>query len=63
MSIPSGTIPLPPGADPALEFAQPDIEWHVYQVIKPLGGTITWSYSAGTGDPPGWLFTAQIQVD
>jgi len=56
-------LTLPYGTDPALTYAQPDIDWHVYQVIKPLGGTVTWSYSGTQGDPRGWIFISQIQVD
>jgi len=56
-------LTLPPGVDPALTYAQPDIEWHIYQVIAPLGGTVTWSFAGNQGDPPGWIFRTQIQVD
>jgi len=63
MSRPPGYVELPPGADPALSYERPDIELHALRAVKPLGGVITWCYTAGEGDPPGWIFTANIQVD
>lgn len=56
-------LPLPAGADPALNYPRPDFELLLYQTVQPLGGTVTWAYSATEGDPPGWLFTAHVQVD
>jgi hypothetical protein len=56
-------VDLPPGADPVLSYPAPDVEALAYEAIKPLGGVITWSYTASRGDPPGWLTTVSIQVD
>lgn len=66
MTSPSGVLDIPELAarsHPALLWPQPDIDWHVYQIIKPLGGTITWSFGSNEGDPAGWIFTSHIQVD
>lgn len=59
----SPALELPPGADPVLSYPAPDVEGAVYAAIKPLGGVITWSYTAARGDPPGWLVTVSVQVD
>jgi hypothetical protein len=56
-------VELPAGADPVLGYAAPDVEQLVFEAIRPLGGVITWSYTAGPGDPAGWLWTVSIQVD
>ena len=56
-------LSLPPGVDPVLAYARPDVEQLVYQTVKPLGGVITWAYTAGEASPDGWLFTLSIQVD
>lgn len=56
-------LELPAGADPVLAYAAPDVEAFAYEAIKPLGGVITWAYTAGRGDPAGWLVTVSIQVD
>jgi len=56
-------LELPAGADPVLDYPAPDVEQLVYETIRPLGGVITWSYTAGRGDPPGWLATVSVQVD
>lgn len=56
-------VELPAGADPVLAYPAPDVEEAAYKAIRPLGGVITWSYTAGHGDPPGWLTTVSIQVD
>lgn len=63
MTDPMLELSLPPGADPALSFARPDVEKIVYDQVKPLGGVITWTYTSGEGQPRGWLFTLNIQVD
>ena len=63
MSRPPGFVELPEGVDPALEYDRPDIELRVLRAVKPLGGIITWVYTAGQGDPPAWVSTANIQVD
>ncbi|MDR1999457.1 MAG: hypothetical protein LBQ06_05895 [Frankiaceae bacterium] len=63
MTEPTDTLTLPPGSDPALAYARPDVERIVLDTIKPLGGVVTWSFAAGEGDPPGWLFTMNLQVD
>lgn len=58
------TLTIPPAADPALFYAQPDIEYHVYRTIKPLGaGLMVWSLFVMTGDPSAWIFQTWIQVD
>lgn len=54
---------LPPGADPALSRPRPDVEWLVWQTVRPLGSCVSFAFSAVEGDPPGWLFTSSIQVD
>jgi hypothetical protein len=56
-------VTLPPGADPALAIARPNVERLVWETVKPLGGAVTWAYSATEGDPPSWLFTCHVQVD
>jgi len=57
------TLPLPPGHDPALDYSRPDVELLVWQTVSPLGGVVSWAYSASEGDPPGWVSTTDIQVD
>lgn len=59
LTIPAAAL----AANPALAWAEPDIEYFVYTCIKPLGGTITWSYGGTTGDPLSWVFIRNIQVD
>jgi hypothetical protein len=49
--------------DPVLSIPRPDVEFHVHQAIKPLGGTTTWAYAVIDLEPPGWLTSASIQVD
>ena len=56
-------LSLPPGVDPVLSYARPDVEQLVYQTVKPLGGVITWAYGAGEGPFDGWQTTLNIQVD
>ena len=46
-----------------LGYPAPDVEAFAYEAIRPLGGVITWAYTAGRGDPAGWLVTVSIQVD
>ena len=57
------TAPLPPGADPVLSRARPDVEWLVWQTVRPLGAVVSFAYSSTEGNPPGWLFTVSMQVD
>lgn len=63
MSIPSGVLDIPTWADPALGWPEPDIEWHVYNVLRPLGNLQVWSLSGTNGDPPSWQYITRLQVD
>lgn len=54
---------LPPDADPVLDYARPDVEQLVYQVVKPLGGVVSWAYTAAERDLRGWLTSVNVQVD
>lgn len=79
MSASLADLELPPGADPVLRYARPDVVELVYRAIKPLGGVVTWEYTAADGGasgygrtgggvpiPPGlagWLVTVSLQVD
>lgn len=49
--------------DPVLNFARPDVEALIYRTVVPLGGVVSWSYSAAERDLPGWLVTVDVQVD
>lgn len=62
-TYPTGKVRLPAGADPALYFERPNIQELVFRAVQPLGGIVTWVYTAGEGDPPGWIFRASVQVD
>jgi hypothetical protein len=56
-------LTLPPGVDPVLTYARPDVEWLVEQTVKPLGGVVSWAYTASDDVFPGWLSTVNVQVD
>jgi hypothetical protein len=53
-------------ADPLLDIPRPDVEWLVREVVRPLGGTVTWVYATSDGGrlgPRGWASTLNVQVD
>lgn len=49
--------------DPALSYAQPDVEAVVLDAVRALGGMQVWSFASGNLQPPGWLFETSVQVD
>jgi len=61
------TLPLPPGHDPTLDYARPDMELLVWETISPLGGCASWAYSITDSPEPwngtSWLSTTYVQVD
>jgi hypothetical protein len=49
--------------DPALGYPRPDVERHVADQLKALGGVQVWAYASTDGDPPNWLAVVALQVD
>ena len=61
-----GDLVIPAGADPVLDYARPDVEALVGEVIDGLGvGTVTWAYTAAEGPDSlrGWVAAVSVQVD
>lgn len=59
----TAVLPLPPAADPALAVPRPDVEFLVWQTVSPMGGVVSFAFASSDGQPPGWLFTVEVQVD
>lgn len=57
-------LPLPPGHEPILELERTDIEFLVWQLIRPLGNVIVQATPGATeGDPGTVLTVTYLQVD
>jgi hypothetical protein len=44
-------------------ITQPDLEAHVYDALKALGGVESFAYAATQLDGPGWIWAHFVQVD